>query len=257
VRAGRFRCRWELRGRFLRPAGGFGKPTHLLEPAPETPDAGLVPSYLIRALLALTLALALSPATASAQFEASDDVAWEPDSETWNPGGEPWEESAEEEDGYGLPEPVEVPRVTTKTVAGRQAMLRTDGKAAVPRSAPARVRAIITAANRIVGKPYKWGGGHATLLDRGYDCSGTVSFPLITTGLLAGPMVSGSFARWGAGGAGRYVTIYANRGHVYMEVAGLRLDTSAAGDPEGRKGVRWRPLLGKRTGFRVRHPLGL
>jgi hypothetical protein len=70
-------------------------------------------------------------------------------------------------------------------------------------------------------------------------------------------MVSGSFARWGSAGTGRWTTIYANAGHVYMEVAGLRLDTSAVGDPGGRNGVRWRPLIGKRRGFHVRHVTGL
>ena len=158
-----------------------------------------------------------------------------------------------------VPTPEPIPLVTTPTVAGKQAMLRTNGKAAIPRGAPKRVRAIIAAANQIAGKPYKWGGGHARLDDRGYDCSGTVSYALIRsgTGLLASPMVSGSFARWGAAGAGKWVTVYANKGHVYMEVAGLRLDTSAVGDWGGRKGVRWRPVIGKRAGFKVRHPLGL
>src|SRR6478752_6962698 len=84
-----------------------------------------------------------------------------------------------------------IPLVTTGTVAGKVAMLRTDGKAAIPRGAPKAVRAIIAAANQIIGKPYKWGGGHARLLDRGYDCSGTVSYALIRAGLLASPLVSG------------------------------------------------------------------
>ena len=64
------------------------------------------------------------------------------------------------------------PLVTTGTVAGRQALLRTNGRAAIPRGAPLRVRWIIAAANRIIGKRYKWGGGHAKLADTGYDCSG-------------------------------------------------------------------------------------
>ncbi|HEX8206235.1 MAG TPA: hypothetical protein VF587_09275 [Solirubrobacteraceae bacterium] len=164
------------------------------------------------------------------------------------------------DDGYEDPwqEP-EIPLVTTPTVAGSVAMLRTNGKAAIPRGAPKRVRAILAAGNRIVGKPYKWGGGHARLIDRGYDCSGTVSYALIVsrTNLLSVPMVSGSFARWGAAGKGRWVTVYANRGHVYMEVAGLRLDTSAVNDPRGGNGPRWRPVIGQRRGFTKRHPLGL
>jgi len=143
------------------------------------------------------------------------------------------------------------------TVAGKTAMIRRNGLAAIPRGAPARVRAVISAANQIIGKPYKWGGGHARLFDSGYDCSGSVSYALIRAGLLGFPLVSGSLARWGANGAGSYVTIYANKSHVYMEVAGLRLDTSSVGDNGGKSGVRWRPPIGKRFGFAVRHIIGL
>ena len=153
--------------------------------------------------------------------------------------------------------PLMPPLVTTGTVPGRDALLRTNGKAAIPRGAPLRVRAIIAAANRIIGKRYKWGGGHAKLVDSGYDCSGTVSYALIRSGELGSPLVSGSFAHWGGQGTGSYVTIYANRNHVYAEIAGLRLDTSAVGDPAGRDGVRWRPVIGKRRGFAVRHVPGL
>jgi cell wall-associated NlpC family hydrolase len=145
----------------------------------------------------------------------------------------------------------------TRTIAGRVAQLRTDGKAAIPRGAPKVVQTVIAAANRIIGKPYKWGGGHAKLIDKGYDCSGSVSFALIGAGLLASPMVSGTLAHWDAAGAGRWISVYANKGHVYMEVAGLRLDTSPVGDSTGRMGVRWRPPIGRRTGFHTRHPLGL
>ena len=166
-------------------------------------------------------------------------------------------DSATEDDEAGVdPEPV-LPAVHESIVKGRVARMRTDGKAAVPRGAPKQVRNLIRAANQIVGKPYKWGGGHASLVDRGYDCSGAVSYALIKIGLLNAPLVSGSLARAYAGGAGRYVAVYANKGHVYMEIAGLRLDTSSVGDPAGRQGVRWRPLIGKRAGFSTRHPLGL
>ena len=150
-----------------------------------------------------------------------------------------------------------LPLVTTATVPGRVAMMRRDGRAAIPRGAPKAIRAIIAAANEIVGKPYKWGGGHAKLIDRGYDCSGTVSYALIRAGLLAGVRVSGGFARWAAPGAGRWLTVHANAGHVYLEVAGLRLDTSAVGDRSGRRGVRWRPVIGGRPRFTARHILGL
>jgi len=157
------------------------------------------------------------------------------------------------------PEP-EIPTVPVpkgKTIKGRVARVRADGTAAIPRGAPKAVRTLIRAANAIVGKPYKWGGGHARLVDRGYDCSGAVSYALIGARLLAAPQVSGTLARYGSGGAGRWVTVYANAGHVYLEVAGLRLDTSANGDPSNRDGVRWRPVVGKRRGFAARHPAGL
>lgn len=144
-----------------------------------------------------------------------------------------------------------------RTVKGRVARIRTDGRAAIPRSAPKRVKRVLAAANLIVGKPYKWGGGHARLFDSGYDCSGAVGYALIRAGLLHGSMVSGTFARWAKAGAGRWISIHANKGHVYMEIAGLRLDTSAVGDPAGRKGVRWRPVIGRRTGFHTRHIVGL
>jgi cell wall-associated NlpC family hydrolase len=145
----------------------------------------------------------------------------------------------------------------THTIAGRAARLRTDGKAAIPRGAPKTVQRIIAAANRIIGKPYKWGGGHGRLVDSGYDCSGAVSYALIRAGLLGSPLVSGSLARWSSGGAGRWVSVYANKGHVYMEVAGLRFDTSPVGDATRRMGVRWRPVIGRRAGFASRHPAGL
>ena len=153
--------------------------------------------------------------------------------------------------------PVAPALVTTATVPGKVAMLRRDGKAAIPRGAPERVRAMIAAANQIVGKPYKWGGGHAKLIDRGYDCSGAVSYSLRGAGLLGGSMVSGSLAHWAAQGSGQWMTVYANNGHVYMEIAGLRFDTSPVGDPTRRMGVRWRPAIGRRTGFHARHVAGL
>jgi hypothetical protein len=158
-----------------------------------------------------------------------------------------------------LPEPPApvVELVRTPMVPGTVAKLRTDGKAAIPRGAPKRVRTLIAAMNRIVGKPYKWGGGHARLIDRGYDCSGAVSYGLIGAGMLRSPQVSGTLMRFGARGPGRWITTYANKGHVYLEVAGLRLDTSAVGDSfGGRGGVRWRSLIGKRRGFVTRHPVG-
>lgn len=174
------------------------------------------------------------------------------DAGAWSPG-------TDDDAARPAPDPavlVPVPS-SRRTVRGRVARIRTDGRAAIPRSAPKAVKRVLAAANLIVGKPYKWGGGHAKLRDSGYDCSGAVGYALIRAGLLNGSMVSGTFARWARAGAGRWISIHANAGHVYMEVAGLRLDTSAVADPGGAKGVRWRPVIGRRTGFHTRHLAGL
>jgi hypothetical protein len=131
-----------------------------------------------------------------------------------------------------------------------------DGKAYPPANAPAAVKKAIWAANEIVGMPYKYGGGHARVEDTGYDCSGTVSYALIAGKLLTSPLDSGSFMSWGETGEGEWITIYTNPGHAYVVIAGMRLDTSAAGDPSGLKGPRWRPTLRDSAGFKVRHPEG-
>ena len=134
-----------------------------------------------------------------------------------------------------------------------------DGRAYAPIEAPAEVHAAIAAANKIVGKPYRYGGGHAKVEDSGYDCSGPVSYAPLGANLLKKdlPLDSSSFMRWGERGKGDWITVYTNPGHAYVVIAGLRLDTSAAGDPSGRKGPRWRPNLRSSRGFRARHPEGL
>jgi cell wall-associated NlpC family hydrolase len=132
-----------------------------------------------------------------------------------------------------------------------------NGLAAAPMSVPASVQAIVWAGNQLIGLPYIFGGGHASFISPGYDCSGTVSFALHGAVLLTTPEDSSEFMAWGSHGAGRYVTIFANGGHAYMTVAGLRLDTSAADDPSNQQGPRWRPLRQGNEGFTVRHPLGL
>jgi cell wall-associated NlpC family hydrolase len=131
-----------------------------------------------------------------------------------------------------------------------------NGLAAAPMSVPESVQQIIWTANQIIGLPYIYGGGHASFTSPGYDCSGTVSFALHGASLLTTPMDSSEFMAWGSHGPGRYITIFANGGHAYMTVAGLRLDTSAADDPTDQQGPRWRPLRPANEGFTVRHPLG-
>jgi hypothetical protein len=144
------------------------------------------------------------------------------------------------------------------TVPGVEAQLLASGLAAAPEGAPDAVKQAIWAANTIIGRPYRYGGGHARgFVDRGYDCSGTVSVALHGGDLLDSPLDSSSFMHWGAAGAGQWITVYTNPGHAYAVIAGLRLDTSAAGDPSGAKGPRWRPVLRSSHGFKARHPVGL
>jgi cell wall-associated NlpC family hydrolase len=132
-----------------------------------------------------------------------------------------------------------------------------DGLAAAPMAAPAAIQQMVWAANQIIGLPYIWGGGHASFVAPGYDCSGTVSFALHGATLLSTPEDSSEFMGWGSHGVGRWVSVFSNAGHAYMTVAGLRLDTSAADDPSNQQGPRWRPLRPGNEGFTVRHPLGL
>ena len=118
---------------------------------------------------------------------------------------------------------------------------------------PHRVRRIIAAANRIAGKPYKYGGGHGRWNDSGYDCSGSVSYALHGAGLLGSALTSGGFMSWGAPGKGRWVTIYANPGHVYMVIDGRRFDTTGRDE----SGSRWQSRSRSPAGYTVRHPPGL
>jgi hypothetical protein len=124
-------------------------------------------------------------------------------------------------------------------------------------AAPAVVQQVIWAGNEIIGLPYVFGGGHGSFIDSGYDCSGTVSFALHGGKLLSAPEDSSEFESWSSHGAGRWIAVFANSGHAYMDVAGLRLDTSAADDPSNQQGPRWRPLRSENGGYTIRHPLGL
>ena len=133
-----------------------------------------------------------------------------------------------------------------------------NGVAYAPDQAPDAVKQAVWAANQIVGLPYRLGGGHKLgFTDHAYDCSGTVSFAMHGAGLLATPRDSSSFMRYGVAGKGQWITVYTNPGHAFAVIAGLRLDTSAAGDPSGASGPRWRPNLRSTRGYRARHPLGL
>jgi peptidoglycan hydrolase-like protein with peptidoglycan-binding domain len=142
---------------------------------------------------------------------------------------------------------------TASIPATGKATIGPDGKAIAPADAPPAVQQIIAAANEIEGKPYKYGGGHGKWEDTGYDCSGSVSYALRGAGLLEDAMPSGAFTSWGEPGEGTWVTIYANGGHMYMTVAGLRFDTSARRSVGGR----WTTETRSPKGYTVRHPEGL
>jgi hypothetical protein len=135
-----------------------------------------------------------------------------------------------------------------------KAHLLPNGMLVPPKSAPPRVKAVIAAANKIRSKPYVWGGGHARWWDRGYDCSGSVSFALHGGKFLESPLPSGPMAKWGEEGEGRWITVWTNAGHAYAEIAGFRWDTS--GDGGGETGPRWHEDLRDNVGFVARHPAG-
>jgi hypothetical protein len=134
------------------------------------------------------------------------------------------------------------------------AAMNPDRRTAVaPVGAPQEVVDAIEAANRITTKPYKWGGGHGRWRDSGYDCSGTVSYVLHAAGLLARPRDSGGLMSYGYRGKGAWITLYANGGHAYMVIAGLRFDTSGRGED----GPRWRPEPRSGRAYVTRHPARL
>jgi hypothetical protein len=143
--------------------------------------------------------------------------------------------------------------VSYRFESGRTAMIK-DGIAYAPRGAPPAVKRAIAAGNRLQGKPYKWGGGHAKHHDSGYDCSGTTSYVLREAGLLRGSLTSKGYFNYGKKGEGRWITVYVRNGHVFLTVAGLRLDT---GGSSGRTGPRWKTATRQGRGHVMRHPSGL
>jgi len=145
---------------------------------------------------------------------------------------------------------------------GSKATLLPDGTAAAPADAPQEIQAAIFAANKLLDKPYKYGGGHAKVEDSGYDCSGTVSYALLAAKLIKGPLDSSSFMRWGLRGKGQWITVYTNPGHAFVVIAGLRFDTGFRDRISKKRGAapgsgpRWggpRPT----RGYHARHPDGL
>ncbi|MFL5869549.1 MAG: murein hydrolase activator EnvC family protein [Solirubrobacterales bacterium] len=132
---------------------------------------------------------------------------------------------------------------------GSQAALNSDGTATAPADAPQAVKDAIAAANAITNTPYVWGGGHGSFESSGYDCSGSVSFALHGGGFLSSPLDSTGLMTWGDAGPGNWITVYANPGHAYMVVAGLRFDTSGAPP-------RWQTEPRDPAGYVARHPAG-
>jgi cell wall-associated NlpC family hydrolase len=143
--------------------------------------------------------------------------------------------------------------VEPEPISTEEAYIDSNGLAVAPASAPPEVHSIIAAGNEIATKPYKYGGGHGRWNDSGYDCSGSISYALHGAGLLDTALDSSGFMSWGDSGAGDWVSVYANPGHAYMVVAGLRFDTSA----RKQTGNRWSDTMRSSSGYTVRHPEGL
>jgi hypothetical protein len=133
------------------------------------------------------------------------------------------------------------------------------GVAYAPSYAPAAVQKMIWAGDKIRTKPYCYAGGHGQWNDSCYDCSGTVSYVLHASGLINESMDSGEMMSWGQHGTGHWVTIYTDPDHAFIQIAGIRLDTSAYQDPNPApgSGPRWRPNVTSWSGFTTRHPSGL
>jgi hypothetical protein len=152
----------------------------------------------------------------------------------------------------GVPTRSPEPTTTTEPSAPAGTAMLANGRAIPPVDAPPAVRRVIAAANKIRSKPYIYGGGHGRWYDRGYDCSGAVSFALHGGELLDTPLPSGPLMSWEKPGLGRWITVFANSGHAYAVIAGLRWDTSGTGG----NGPRWHEDMRSRRGFIARHPVG-
>jgi cell wall-associated NlpC family hydrolase len=155
--------------------------------------------------------------------------------------------------GSGPPGGTTTTTTTTPAPVGPpgKVKIRRDGTARAPADAPPAIQQAIAAANAIRTYPYRWGGGHRSFTDTGYDCSGAVSYVLHAAGMLSSPMTSGGLASsWGAPGKGRWITVYGNASHVYMVIGGKRFDTSSGGERWNQgSGPRWRKKKRKPLGF--------
>jgi peptidoglycan hydrolase-like protein with peptidoglycan-binding domain len=153
-----------------------------------------------------------------------------------------------------LPPPAPEDTNVPASAPGEKAQLTGDGLAVAPASAPQAVKDIIAAGNKIAKLPYRYGGGHnESFQDSAYDCSGSVSYALHGANLIDSPLPSGDLESWGQGGAGQWVTVYANSGHAFMTVAGLRFDTSG----RTNSGSRWQRDMRDTSDYVARHPSNL
>ena len=151
--------------------------------------------------------------------------------------------------------PAEPEPAPAQPATGEKAVLNADGTATAPESAPDVVKAVIAAGNRIIDKPYKYGGGHGKWEDSGYDCSGSMSYALHGGGLIDEALTSSGFSSWAKAGKGAWITTYGSGGHSYMVVAGLRFDTGYNdGDSDGPD---WSTKMRPGSGYTARHPAGL
>lgn len=148
---------------------------------------------------------------------------------------------------------VSTPPYVYHYIPGRTATLDS-GYAVAPRTSPLLVREAIDAGNELVGKPYRYGGGHQNFYDTAYDCSGAVSFVLHSIGRMYTPTPSNELRRYGEGGPGRWITVYASGGHSFLVVAGLRFDT---GYGSGGHGPQWLTRSRPADEYVMRHPSGL
>jgi hypothetical protein len=227
----------------------------------------------VRRSALLALSIALLAASGCGSGHVHEIVAWRAEP-PYIPPPDPAASAARSDDaaktsaspaaGQRAPSDAEVARELEQAFGTKSksvvdaAGLTSGGLATVPPSAPARVGDVINAANQVARKPYVYGGGHGrlageTFVDTAYDCSGSVSFALAAAGLIDRPMDSTALARYGRPGPGRWLTIYANAGHAWMTVAGLRFDTSG----RSAGGSRWQARPRGIGGFTVRHPPGL
>jgi peptidoglycan hydrolase-like protein with peptidoglycan-binding domain len=157
-----------------------------------------------------------------------------------------------------------VAKAMTATGPVGKATLNSDGTVTPPAGAPQAVVDAINAANSIIDKPYRVGGGHGKWNDSAYDCSGAVSFALHGANLLSSPEDSTQLESYGSAGPGEWMTIYADASHTFIVIAGLAFDTAHYGPTTpGGSGPRWltpgnaTANLQDGGNYVVRHPSGL